>query len=71
MVSLRLLTRESEELLTLAVSVVEQQTKELRVDAARDIEDGGQKADVARLLAWSARYLAVFALAASCSDSAG
>ena len=46
MVGLRWLTRKLEEVRTLVVvSVVEHQTKELRVNKVRGTEDGGQKAD--------------------------
>ena len=42
-----MLSCQSEELLALAVSVVEQQAKDLRIDAARGAEDGGHEADAA------------------------
>ena len=45
MVGLRELTRKSEELLTLAVSVVEQQAEELRVNTSRGAEGCGHEAD--------------------------
>ena len=41
----RQLTRKSEELLALAVSVVEQQAEELRVDTSRGAEGCGHEAD--------------------------
>ena len=47
LVGLRSLTRKSEGLLTLELRTVEPQAEELRVDAARGAEDGGQTNDAA------------------------
>ena len=44
LVGLRQLIRKSEQLFALTLGVVEQQANELRIDAARGAEDGGQKA---------------------------